>query len=1549
MGEFEVRGRSRELRDFQVAGTIPTGKSIAAALLEIGVPECHWGLIQASVAGRAIQRGEWGYNPLPGERVDFTLALAGDGGGRIDMGNVRVALNLLFLVGGQLLGGMLGGVPGFFVTFGLTALGTILVTTLIPAPDMNNPSAAPLFSGVQNQVRLNEAIPKLYGTRRIFPDIAAKPYTEIRGDDLYMNVVFCLGYKPMYTPMAEFRIGESYTYQFESLKFEVRNGYDQEDEITLYSNDVQEQMVQAILNRATNWRIRKDTGELVPDDLPDSDDYTIQPDVLYFTTQDETQKISLDLTFIQGLGEADDNSDSVYEHSVKFVVQYRSPDYEGINEGWRAWLPEGVEVIEVFPPSFITIVNMMDSWLPALLTKLEAIVVELEAYPEEERRSTDFIKTRAKLQLASTTVRVGLALIWGGYTGARATMLGDIADAIATLANHLTSQEVNAGGSWTDLPYRAKYADALDIVLFMDRLLTLERRRRLGATDSELYDVAAFKAMAQNYIQHPDIFGGAFTGEFRIRGRQKEPIRKNLQLEVAPGRYEVRIRRVSKQPDDRNFMDDVHVTAFRSIRYTRPFSQKALDKYVLVAMQVKATDEVTGSLNQFNCMATSPLMYSADGETWEGPALVDGDGKDVARNPVFQYIDVLTGSANQEPIPYSLIDWAGSVEAGILWCQENNYHHDQYFTGAKPLPRVAEDMLRVMKGSPLQKEDCYGLVHDIPKTGSVATIALRNCVDFSVTKNMSEPPHALRIRFTNPARSWGEDQYTVYDDGYGDPEVLYRYFDEVTAEDTRMILPLKIERLESIRDLVDGGDVVVSNLDIAFEQLPSGRWRTVITPNNTKTTFEWGIQHERYQVTASYYGIAPEIVEEVRIDGLVDVPENISSAYHSGQVYKLGRFMLKSITHRPEVFQVTQDWEGLVYHRGEQVDIQMDLTFWGIASARILEVSTTPSGGDYLLNSIRLDDAFPMEADGTYEILVRRKDNTTTILRVEPDEGYFHTLGTYDILLSEAALPEPGDLVLLGEPNRITVPCICKEIRYRQNGQVQATFFQASPSIHQAEDGFIPDWSPEITYPPDPELVRPPGLDVLETITDESVMERELDGSYSIRCLIKYRIRQAANRSEAEAASRINTIEVQSREGAWDNRNLASSTWKSGTNYPADNNQLSIVGLRGGETYDFRLRTRTQGGIASEWTPLFDVYIVGKATPPPAVYNLRIQDGVIRWDYQPVRDLAGFLVRGVYGVGGSWDTALPLHDGILRHARFSVPEDRENRHTFFVKSVDEVGNESVEAARLDWDFGYVNYGFLRGTVVHDPGWTAGVKTNCAVSAGQLRADATPANDVTGLWMEDSGLPLWSDTAAPAFYKLYKGMNYEVDMHVSPVGAPASDKDHFYITPELTATNDGEWRLEAKNDNPLLWPSASTEDLWPMALEGDFWPYDGDWHPVRERKQYDLPEDAEWRFRLVARAQNERVTFDTLRFVEHYDVLEERVREAVIAIAGTQVLLDKPMAEVRTVTAQLIQSGTYPTAQRVEVTAKAAAGPTIIVYDGAGASVAGLVDLTVRGF
>ena len=93
------------------------------------------------------------------------------------------------------------------VTLGATYLGYKLFMPSVDEPSINEPNRLASIRGIGNKARKYEPFRAVMGKRLIAPDYIAEPYTETRGEEEWFKLLLAVGYGPL--QLRNFKIGET--------------------------------------------------------------------------------------------------------------------------------------------------------------------------------------------------------------------------------------------------------------------------------------------------------------------------------------------------------------------------------------------------------------------------------------------------------------------------------------------------------------------------------------------------------------------------------------------------------------------------------------------------------------------------------------------------------------------------------------------------------------------------------------------------------------------------------------------------------------------------------------------------------------------------------------------------------------------------------------------------------------------------------------------------------------------------------------------------------------------------------------------------------------------------------------------------------------------------------------------------------------------------------------------------------------------------------------------------------------------------------------------
>lgn len=195
--------------------------------------------------GEPLLRAKWDYYPKHDDHLAFLCLPQGGGGGGSNP--MRVVLTVAVMVAAYYTGGLAAGAYGAFAGAAATAAvsigGSMLVNAVIPSPSSSLTSSYSASSAQTsstyslnaqgNQAKLGGVIPVLYGRHIIYPDFAAKPYTEYKNNEQYLHQLHVL--TQGFCEVEQIRIDDTPISSFAEVEYQVVNP---NEKVTLFNPNV---------------------------------------------------------------------------------------------------------------------------------------------------------------------------------------------------------------------------------------------------------------------------------------------------------------------------------------------------------------------------------------------------------------------------------------------------------------------------------------------------------------------------------------------------------------------------------------------------------------------------------------------------------------------------------------------------------------------------------------------------------------------------------------------------------------------------------------------------------------------------------------------------------------------------------------------------------------------------------------------------------------------------------------------------------------------------------------------------------------------------------------------------------------------------------------------------------------------------------------------------------------------------------------------------------------------------------------------------------------
>lgn len=368
------------------------------------------------------------------------------------------------------------------------------------------------------------------------------------------------------------------------------------------------------------------------------------------------------------------------------------------------------------------------------------------------------------------------------------------------------------------------------------------------------------------------------------------------------------------------------------------------------------------------------------------------------------------------------------------------------------------------------------------------------------------------------------------------------------------------------------------------------------------------------------------------------------------QAWRFGRYMIAQNRLRQEQISILVDFEHLICTRGDYVQLTQDVMEVGGTPCRVL----TSVGGH-----ISTDDDIEVLGGYQYGYTYRAVDGT------------FHT----DTLTQTASnefnldgdLPAVGDLIVIGIVDQIVFDCIVKTISPNDDMSALLTLVEKADGIFDYEStGALPDYSPQISQS---SLVgfKPPNAVENLTVADVLYECAPTRSGYAFYIDLTW---------DPPIGSVFENYEIYVNDGT--GFRLFDSTRKKLFRYTVDQSRLDIQ-------HGFKVAAVSATGLKLELVemPEVDATPASKTTPPSNVDNFSMsitnQTAQLAWNAIDDCDAYQYLLRYSPDTNDVWEASIPLAT-LSKNVTTMTVQARVG--VYFIKALDYAGNESTTATAI---------------------------------------------------------------------------------------------------------------------------------------------------------------------------------------------------------------------------------------------------------------------------
>lgn len=235
-------------------------------------------------------------------------------------------------------------------------------------------------------------------------------------------------------------------------------------------------------------------------------------------------------------------------------------------------------------------------------------------------------------------------------------------------------------------------------------------------------------------------------------------VRKSYRIVLnTNGQYDVQITRLTADSTDDRLIDASYWTAIRSVTYTNPVNFADISG---TAMRIKATDQLNGSVNNFNAIVGTKIKsYDPDYNEW-----ISGI---VSSNPADIFRHVLQSPAFAKALPDSKIDLDKLAEWWVF-CNDNNLSYNRIIDYETSVDDVLNDICAAGMATISKADNIYSVIIDNERPIIKGLITPRNSWEYEGSINYPDLPHGLRVEFRNAEKGYETDERLVFRDGYNE-------------------------------------------------------------------------------------------------------------------------------------------------------------------------------------------------------------------------------------------------------------------------------------------------------------------------------------------------------------------------------------------------------------------------------------------------------------------------------------------------------------------------------------------------------------------------------------------------------------------------------------------------------------------------------------------------------------------------------------------------------------------------------------------------------------
>lgn len=714
---------------------------------------------------------------------------------------------------------------GAFASAAVTIGGTLLVQALIPPPvpgsgqiagSVQNFQDSQMYSltGQSNAIRKYGNVPRVYGQHRMFPLVVANPYTETEPDESgdlvqFLYAIYDVGFGP--NIIKEMRIGDTPIENFEDITYRFvdpnrpstdEGPWDTElySSFTIYKGDVEQDDIGITLD-----------GDRINSASLDTEEYQVirsaSPEV-----NNDDQEITLNFAFPNGLNSLAPNGtrgEATVESTLSFAV-----------EGTEDWIPFNDRA---FVSSFEVKGGQANS------PYSESIDYPSFTFLRQNNNSTDFVAIAQNNAVVAKVIysqKVSNSVYAISDPLVKNTLLGVSDNDIVLDENDIYFVKVGLPKGTSSFWSEQIFSVGTDLYARGVRVSFISNRSQVGGFENVyLYNlseplnqdvvfwegyrvyftdnrqnpffgsVTGYSFLRNGFTESPfalfpfsfsvgvdDIFTSKVpdAGAISVTGNTSSPLFFSVKFKPKQkNQYKIRFERFRSTSEYDFQVTDSLVFTNLITRFDR--SPVNTDKrHTFIEIKIRATNQLNGAIQNLSVISSSVL------DTYNGTSWI----KQETANPAWVFADLMTGQVNKRAISKnrldtdSLLEWANFCEENVTIPSVSNLPTPRFECNfildfdttvqsiINQITGAAQASMNIIDGK-------YGVLIDRRKNTPVQIFTPRNSYGFTSSRNYSDLPDAIKVRYIDINANWETQEAIVYNDGFDENNAVI--FDEVSS------------------------------------------------------------------------------------------------------------------------------------------------------------------------------------------------------------------------------------------------------------------------------------------------------------------------------------------------------------------------------------------------------------------------------------------------------------------------------------------------------------------------------------------------------------------------------------------------------------------------------------------------------------------------------------------------------------------------------------------------------------------------------------------------